>query len=79
MFTPLGTNHPHNICAVKNNLLDTPQKETLHYGTYSIIFTASVTWNDLLRNTNQTFLDCKIDEFKRKMSQTHLVKYSNSN
>ena len=41
-------------------------------------FFLEIAWNDLLRNTNQNFLDCKIIEFKKNIFQTYLVKYSNS-
>ena len=79
MFTSLGINHTHNTRAATNHLLDIPQKQTTHYGTYSMTSTASVTWNDLLRNTSQKFVDCKITEFKRTVFQTYLAKYSNNN
>ena len=39
----------------------------------------SVTWNDLLRNTSQNFLDRKISEFRRTTFQIYLAKYSNNN
>ena len=79
MFTPLGINHTHNTCAATNCLPDIPQKQTTHYGTYSMTSTASVTWNDLLRNTSQNSLDSKISEFKRTIFQTYLAKHSNDN
>ena len=79
MFTSLGINHTHNTRAATNHLLDIPQKQTTHYGTYSMTSTASVTWNDLLRNTSQNFVDCKITEFKRTIFQTYHAKYSNNN
>ena len=79
MFTSLGINHTHNTSAATNHLLDIPQKQTTHYGTYSMTCTASVTWNDILRNTSQNFVDCKITEFKRTILQTYLAKYSNKN
>ena len=41
-------------------------------------FFLEIAWNDLLRNTNQNFLDCKIIEFEKTIFQTYLVKYSNS-
>ena len=69
----------HNTCAATNCLLDIPQKQTTHYGTYSMTSTASVTWNDLLRNTSQNSLDSKISEFKRTIFQTYLAKHSNDN
>ena len=60
MFTPLGINHSHSTRTAKNHLLDIPQKEITYYGNYSMTSTASVTWIDLLRNTNQSFLDYRI-------------------
>ena len=79
MFTSLGINctQKHNRAAT-NHLLDIPWKQASHYGTYSMTSTASVTWNDLLRNTIQKFVDCKITEFKRKIFQTSLAKYNNN-
>ena len=79
MFTSLGINQTHNIRAATNNLLDIPRKQATHYGTYSMTCTAPVTWNDILRNTSQNFVDCKITEFKRTIFQTYLAKYSNKN
>ena len=52
MFSLLGIKHTR---AATNHFLDIN-----HYGTYSLKSIASVTWNDLLRNTDQNFLDCKI-------------------
>ena len=72
MFTSLGINYTHNTCASTNHLLDILQKQTTHYETYSMISTVSVTWNDLLRNTNQNFLE--ISEFRRTIFQTYLAK-----
>ena len=68
----------HNRAAT-NHLLDIPWKQTSHYGTYSMTSTASVTWNDLLKNTSQKFVDCKTTEFKREIFQTYLAKYNNNN
>ena len=79
MFTSLGINHTHNTRAATNHLLDIPRKQTTHYGTYSMTCTASVTWNDILRNASQNFVDCKITEFKRTIFQTYLAKYGNNN
>ena len=79
MFTSLGINHTHNTRAATNHLLDIPQKQATHYGTYSMTCTASVTWNDILRSKSQNFVDCKITEFKRTIFQTYLAKYSNNN
>ena len=76
MFTSLGINHTQNTRAATNHLPDIPRK---HYGTYSMTCTASVTWNDLLRNTSQDFVACKIIEFKRTILKTYLPKYSNNN
>ena len=79
MFTSLGIKHTHNSRAATNHLLDIPRKQTTHYGTYSMTCTASVTWNDILRNASQNFVDCKITEFKRTIFQTYLAKYGNNN
>ena len=79
MLTPLGINHADNSRVATNHLLHIPRKETTYYGTYSMTSTASVTWNDLPKNTSQKFVDCKITEFKRAIFQTYLVKYSNNN
>ena len=51
MFTSLGINHTHNTHVATNHLLDIPQKQTTHYGNYSMTCTASVTWNYLLRSS----------------------------
>ena len=75
MFTSLGINHTQNTRAATNHLPDIPRK---HYGTYSMTCTASVTWNDLLRNTSQDFVACKTIEFKRTILKTYLPKYSNN-
>ena len=36
MFTPLGLNHTNNARVATNHLLDIPQRQTTHFGTYSI-------------------------------------------
>ena len=38
MFTRLGINHTHNNHLSTNHLFGIPQKETTHYGTYSMTF-----------------------------------------
>ena len=78
MFTPLSINHTYNTCTATNHLFDIPQKQTTHYGTYSITLTVSVTWNALVWNTSQNVVDCKISEFKRTIFQTFLAKNSNN-
>ena len=78
MFTPLSINHTFNTCTATNHLFDIPQKQTTHYGTYSITLTVSVTWNDLVWNTSQNVVDCKISEFKRTIFQTFLAKNNNN-
>ena len=78
MFAPLSINHTYNTCTATNHLFDIPQKQTTHYGTYSITLTVSVTWNDLVWNTSQNIVDCKISEFKRTIFQTFLAKNSNN-
>ena len=60
IFTPLNLNHDHNTCAAINHLLDIPQKQTCHYGTYSMVFTASKIWNDILRKPNKDLLYCEL-------------------
>ena len=77
MFTPLGLNHTHNTRAASNQLLDIPQRQTTHYGIYSITSIASSTWNDLQRNTIENLLECKSSEFKKIIFQTYLAKYCN--
>ena len=79
MFTSLGISHTHNTRVATNHLLDILRKQNTHYGTYSMTSTASVTWNNLLRNTSQNSVDCKITEFKSRIFQTYLAKYSNNN
>ena len=74
MFIPVGINHTHNTHAATNHLLEIPC-----YGTYSMTPTASVTWNVLLRNRSQNFVDCKITKFKMTIFQTYLAKHSNNN
>ena len=78
MFTPLNLNHNHVTRAVINHLLDTPQKQTCHYRTYSIIFTASKVWNDVLRKSNKDLLYCEFYAFKKTIFQSFFSKYENS-
>ena len=70
MFTPLNLHHNHNTCAVINHLLDIPQKQTCHYETYSIIFTASKVWNDVLRKENKNLLYCEFSAVKKTIIQS---------
>ena len=79
MFTPLNLNHDHNTCATINNLLDIPQKQTCHYGTYSMVFTASKIWNDILRKSNKDLLYCELSAFKKTIFQRFFSKYENVN
>ena len=65
IFTPLNLNHNHSTRASINHLLDIPQKQTCHYGTYSIVFTASKVWNDILRKSNKDLLYCEFSAFKK--------------
>ena len=44
-------------------------------GAVFYFFFLEIAWNDLPRNTNQNFLDCKITEFKKTIFQKYLVKY----
>ena len=78
IFTPLGINHTHNTRVATNHLLHISQKQTTHYGTNSITSAAFATWNDLLRNANQYFLDFEISEFKKTIFQTCFSRYSNT-
>ena len=48
-----------------NHLLHIPQKQTCHYGTYSIVCTASKVWNDILRKSNKDLLCCEFFAFKK--------------
>ena len=52
LFTRLNLNHDHNTRAAINHLLDIPQTQTCHYGTYCMVFTASKVWNNILRKSN---------------------------
>ena len=52
LFTRLNLNHNHNTRAAISHLLDIPQMQTCHYGTYSMVFTASKVWNNILRKSN---------------------------
>ena len=79
MFTPLNLNHNHNTSAAINHLPDMPHKQTCHYGTYSIAFTASKVWNDILRKSNKNLLYCKSSEFKKIIFQRFFSKYENNN
>ena len=77
MFTPLNLNHDHNTHAAMNHLLDIPQ--TCHYGTYSMVFTASKIWNDILRKSNKDLLYCELSAFKKTIFQRFFSKYENDN
>ena len=79
MFTPLNLNHDHNTRAAINHLLDIPQKQTCHYGTYSMVFTASKIWNDILRKSNKDLLYCESAAFKKTLFQRFFSKYENDN
>ena len=78
MFTLLNLNHNHNTHAATNHLLDIPQKHTCNYRTYSIIFTASKVWNDILRMSNKDLLYCEFSTLKKTIFQSFLSKYENS-
>ena len=67
MFVPLNLNHNHITRAAISHLLDVSQKQTCHYGTYSIVFTASKVWNDVLRKSNKDLLFCEFSAFKKTM------------
>ena len=78
MFTPLNLNHDHNTCAAVNHLVDIHQKQTCHYGTYSMVFTASKIWN-ILRKSNKDLLYCELSAFKKTIFQRFFSKYENDN
>ena len=77
MFTPLNLNHDHNTRAAINHLLDIPQKQTCLYETYSIVFSASKIWNDILKKSNKDLLYCKLSAFNNTIFQRFLCKYEN--
>ena len=79
MFTPLNLNRDRNTRAAINHLLDIPQKQTCHYGTYSMVFTASKIWNDILRKSNKDLLYCELSAFKKTIFQRFFSKYENDN
>ena len=78
IFTPLNLNHDHNTCAAINHLLDIPQKQTCHYGTYSMVFTASKIWNDILRKSNKDLFYCELSVFNKTIFQRFCSKYKNN-
>ena len=77
MFTPLGLNHTNNARVATNHLLDIPQRQTTHFGTYSITLAALSAWNYLQRDIIKNLLECKISEFKEVTFQIYLAKYCN--
>ena len=79
MITPLDLNHDHNTRAAIKHLLDIPQKQTCHYGTYSMVFTASKIWNDILRKSNKGLLYCELSAFKKTIFQGFFSRYENDN
>ena len=79
MFTPLNLNHDHNTRAAINYLLDIPQKQICHYETYSMVFSASNIWNDILKKSNKDLLYFKLSAFKNTIFQRFLSKYENDN
>ena len=77
MFTPLNLHHNYNqhLCCYKppswyTSEADIPQKQTCHYETYSIIFTASKVWNDVLRKENKNLLYCEFSAVKKTIIQS---------
>ena len=78
MFTPLNLNHDHNTCAAVNHHVDIHQKQMCHYGTYSMVFTASKIWN-ILRKSNKDLLYCELSAFKKTIFQRFFSKYENDN
>ena len=79
MFTPLNLNHDRNTRTAIKHLLDIPQKQTCHYGTYSMVFTASKIWNDILRKSNKDLLYCDLSAFKKTIFERFFSKYENDN
>ena len=79
MFTPLNLNHNRNTRAAINHLLDIPQKQACHNGTYSIVFTALKVCNDILRKSNKGLLYCEFSAFKKTIFQSFFSKYENNN
>ena len=73
MFSPLGLNHIHNTRAATNHLLDIPQGQTTHYGTYSMRSIASSALNDLQRNTIENLTNKKLVNSKRSYSKHTLL------
>ena len=65
IFTPLNLNHDRNTLAAINHLFDILQKQTCHYGTYSLVFTASKIWNDILRKSDKDLLYCELSAFNK--------------
>ena len=79
MFTPLNLNHDHNTCAAIKLLLDILQKQTCHYGTYSMIFKASKIWNDNLRKSNMTCYIMNYLHSRKPCFKDLFSKYENDN
>ena len=69
-FTPLNQNHNQNTHAATNSFADKPQKQTCHYGTLSIVTTASKAWNDILRASSTDVLYCEFTTFKKTIFET---------
>ena len=74
--TPLNLNHDHDTHAAINHL-DIPQ--TCHYGTFSMVFTASKIWSDILRKSNKDLLYCEWSAFKKTIFQRFFSKYESNN
>ena len=79
IFTPLNLNHNHNTCAAIKHLLDMPHKQTCHGGPYSMVFTASKVWNDILRKSNKDLFYCEFSAFKKTIFQRFFSKYEKNN
>ena len=79
MFTPLNLNHDHDTCAAMNHFLNIPQKQTCHYGTYSMVFTASKIWNEIFRKSNNDLLYYELSAFKKTIFQRFFSKYDIDN
>ena len=79
IFTQLNLNHNHKLRAALNHLLDIPQKQTCHCGTYSMVFTASKVWNDILRKSNKNLLYRELSAFKKTIFLRFFSKYECKN
>ena len=73
VYTPINLNHNHITRAAIDHLLDIHQKQTCHYGNYSIVFTTSKVWNDILKKSNKDLLYYEFYAFKKTIFQIFLA------